>query len=1402
VSQQIYSSAGTYNWTAPAGVTSVDLILIGAGADYSGGNGGGGGAFIQALGVSVSPGTTYTIVVGNNGTPGADTTWESTIFVAGGGQNNAGGTASGSGTPTYSSQGGSGGTEADCTGDVCDSCDTTCDQYDCTSYDQTCDNPPDCTSYSSNGNCNGYGTTCLSSHDHCNASHSEGPCGYVGGGGSSGTLSGYSDAGSAGCGGGGTSCGGTAFPGCSGYDGYGGTAPTSPGGNGGDPGANATGNGGGGGGSGGLGTDGYAQLDFSAVYNEVGSGGVVVDGSDVDSLDHSNAFSEVGSGGMVANSSAINQCRFSPVLAGGLLADSVSLNICRFNSNISGGVVVDGSATVTSTGSVGKANLEHYYTLDANSSTQHDSVRDDTDTQLSSQRNVGGADSVTGIIGNAQYGEMANQFSISSNGFGNTFQVDDRDWTYSTWIKADDWSSDHTIFNVAGFSHGWYANEAQNYGGNLHYDAACQLFYDHTSNRFKFTFLGNDSLSGPYPHTQPATTVTASTFGAPSTGVWIHIVVWFDKANQQIGIQVNGQANTASHTYGGHFCFDVSVSPVARIIMGGSAALGFSGAYDEIGWWSRVLTDAERSTLYNAGAGKAFSTFVAQSNAWVELGHGGCVADGSAANWKGGDITASGGELANSTSTPKAIYNVSTAGGGVCDGSAIVTTRYANINASGGVVVDGNAQTANNYVQIASGGVKANSSAGNTCVFNSNIPSGGVVLDSTADVSGHRTYNDVGGGGIVCNSSAVNHLRFNVKGSKGIVCAGNDTDFVYQGSGRGGIVCGGSASFAGSLTHAVATLATDIHLDASDYFAGNLDTVTITTDIHLDVTGHTHFQPVISGGAKLGTSAKVNDREARAASGGVVVDGSAKIGRKLNNVPTGGIVGDSTAVNRIQATQNGSGGLKAGTSAKVSSNQAKPASGGVKAGGAAKVSARSPRTALGGLKANSSARVEVRAGRVATLTTFIHLNALPHYRFKPLVTGGTVADGSSKVGRILQLENGIGGAKCGGVCLCTIRAKQVASGGCVADGQAKQTQRFKQVASGGLLGNSQAKVSKTYVNRGAGGAVAGTSASVSSREARRSTGGVKAGGAATAIRTIHATATLTTDIHLEAQAYQFIVDALVAYLKTALTPHSFLLGTSAAPGVYAYRAPQRKPANWVVVSLISNTHWRGLRWLGGCAMGVANGRIQIDVFGDDCQSIAKTIRPLVNAYSGSWGDVPIISTGSLKVIDGDQFQLDGSPNLMRRRIIDLQVVYRESRPLFAGTVITTTEDIETSLESYLSDLAPIYRGGFPQALNAPAIAWKKTDENDFYGLGEVFDFVSHEYHLTIRAKRESDCVMLANRVRNRLDGLTGQLANTLCAEVALANESTSYATADEGSDKAFYFLEQTYTLLVQGENET
>ena len=107
VGQAAFTTAGTFTWTAPAGVTSVSAVTVGGGGGPASGNGGGGGGLGWRNNITVVPGQTYTVVVGAGGTlngNGGTSYFISTGTVAG-----FGGTAGGAGGSFVGDGGGTGG---------------------------------------------------------------------------------------------------------------------------------------------------------------------------------------------------------------------------------------------------------------------------------------------------------------------------------------------------------------------------------------------------------------------------------------------------------------------------------------------------------------------------------------------------------------------------------------------------------------------------------------------------------------------------------------------------------------------------------------------------------------------------------------------------------------------------------------------------------------------------------------------------------------------------------------------------------------------------------------------------------------------------------------------------------------------------------------------------------------------------------------------------------------------------------------------------------------------------------------------------------------------------------------------------------------------------------------------
>lgn len=97
--------------------------------------------------------------------------------------------------------------------------------------------------------------------------------------------------------------------------------------------------------------------------------------------------------------------------------------------------------------------------------------------------------------------------------------------------------------------------------------------------------------------------VAASNFGVPPLNGWYYVICWHDSVGNQLGICVNNNTpNTTAWTQG------VIAKPTMPFWIGartGSAEY-WNGQIDEVAFWKRILTPAERTALYNGGAGLAY----------------------------------------------------------------------------------------------------------------------------------------------------------------------------------------------------------------------------------------------------------------------------------------------------------------------------------------------------------------------------------------------------------------------------------------------------------------------------------------------------------------------------------------------------------------------------------------------------------------------------------------------------------------------------------------------------------------------------------------------------------------------------------------------------------------------------
>jgi hypothetical protein len=160
-------------------------------------------------------------------------------------------------------------------------------------------------------------------------------------------------------------------------------------------------------------------------------------------------------------------------------------------------------------------------------------------------------------------------FTIADN---TDLSTGDIDFTIAAWAYLD---SSLTAEGIVGK---WT-------GGSLEY----WLGYvgGSTSFAFQVSTNGSDnpSVTGP---------------GSMMTATWYFLVAWHDSVLNTINIQVNdGTVVSVAHTAG-------VFNGTAAFRIGYDGTWPMSGRVDEVGFWKKVLSAAERTALYGAGSGAAY----------------------------------------------------------------------------------------------------------------------------------------------------------------------------------------------------------------------------------------------------------------------------------------------------------------------------------------------------------------------------------------------------------------------------------------------------------------------------------------------------------------------------------------------------------------------------------------------------------------------------------------------------------------------------------------------------------------------------------------------------------------------------------------------------------------------------
>lgn len=182
----------------------------------------------------------------------------------------------------------------------------------------------------------------------------------------------------------------------------------------------------------------------------------------------------------------------------------------------------------------------------------------------------------TGSPGNA-LGKVGNALALASASSQSVgvasnavVQAGDIDFSFSVWIWLTTKAASQAIL-------------CKRSGAAYEYD----LYYGVGTDRLRFFANGVE--------------VAAATFGSPALATWLHLYAQYDSVANLLGLSVNnGTLNTAALATGG------SVTSGAFAIGTESPGVYFNGRIDEVAFYKRVLTAAERTALYNAGNGLTY----------------------------------------------------------------------------------------------------------------------------------------------------------------------------------------------------------------------------------------------------------------------------------------------------------------------------------------------------------------------------------------------------------------------------------------------------------------------------------------------------------------------------------------------------------------------------------------------------------------------------------------------------------------------------------------------------------------------------------------------------------------------------------------------------------------------------
>jgi hypothetical protein len=186
---------------------------------------------------------------------------------------------------------------------------------------------------------------------------------------------------------------------------------------------------------------------------------------------------------------------------------------------------------------------------------------------------IGSISSTTGIVNDgADMPGAGSLFQSSSS----DFQINSGDFSFSTWIKAASFP-----FNTG-------------YIGKNQAIPTQSAYYIWAASAGRLDWaVRND------------TGTVFSVNIATAVDTWHHVVVWYNGATKEVGMRMD-DTTTATTTLTGTFS-DMTSGSVFAVGTYASSAQSYTGQLDEVAFWTKVLSPAEITELYNAGAGITYT---------------------------------------------------------------------------------------------------------------------------------------------------------------------------------------------------------------------------------------------------------------------------------------------------------------------------------------------------------------------------------------------------------------------------------------------------------------------------------------------------------------------------------------------------------------------------------------------------------------------------------------------------------------------------------------------------------------------------------------------------------------------------------------------------------------------------